>query len=188
MKIVCRGGFCVCPDRQILPVMKFPSFAFLLLIVTLAFASCARNEKVQTAEIPDELLQGVELDCEKEKLKAVVILSELAKIRVPKNSPLSEADREKIHKLVERLKDKENLMTLALASRAFVSHSSGELECKDSSLIAAFDIAFWHCIRILAEDRSEENLRDMKFLKDQLNISNADGYDWSTIVDRIPMP
>lgn len=170
--------------------MKFPSFACLILIATLVFASCAKNENVQTAaaEIPDELLQGAELNCEKEKLKAIVILSELAKIRVPKDAPVSDADRAKIYKLVERLKEKEDLTTLAKATRAFVAHASGELECKDSSLMAAFDVAFWHCIRILAEDRSEENLRQMKFLREQLNINGGSSYDWSTIVDRIPQP
>jgi hypothetical protein len=158
----------------------------LVFLVISFFISCTKENS--QADIESELLKGAELNCDKEKIKTIVIINELAKIKAPKESPVPPADLNKIHKLVERLKDREDLTALAEITWALRSNSSGELECTQSCLIPVFEEAFWHCITILAADRSEENLMRMRLLKEKLNIGDASGYNWSTIVDRIPMP
>jgi hypothetical protein len=169
--------------------MKVLRFAFLVLIASFTFVSCHQNEKIQTTEIPEESSPGVDLNCDREKLKTVVIISELAKIRAPKDAPVSEADKDKIYKLVGRLKEKEDLIALAKITLAFRRHTSGEdLECRKSSIIPVFEIAFWRSVEILAQDKSEENIEEMKRLKEELHIDGGDAYDWSTIVDGIPAP
>jgi hypothetical protein len=166
--------------------MKPYTISFFFLIVILLFISCGKE--INKTDLESELMQGIDLNCDREKIKTIGIVTELAKIKTPINEPLSSAETDKIYKLVEQLKDKEDLVALAKISWAFMKNSSGELECTRSSIIPTFDYAFWHCIKILAEDRSEDNLQRMRLLKDELNVSNADGYNWSTIVDRIPMP
>lgn len=168
--------------------MKVLCFATLVFITSVAFASCAKNEKIQTDSL-DELLQNVESSCDKEKLKTVIIIAELAKIKVPRDAPVTETDKDKIHQLVERLKEKEDLIALAKITLAFRRHTSGDnIKCSDSSFIPVSEIAFWHCMKILAHDKSKENIEDMKRLKEELHIDGGDAYDWSTIVDGIPAP
>jgi hypothetical protein len=164
--------------------MKFLILACLIL----AMISCGQKDKAQT-NLSDELLLETDSTCDKEKLKTIVIISELAKIKVPRDAPVSETDRDKIHQLVERLKNKEDLIALAKITLAFRRHTSGEdIKCSDSSVIPVSEIAFWHCLRILAQDKSKENIEDMKRLKEELHIDGGDAYDWSTVVDGIPAP
>jgi len=167
--------------------MKIFSFVCVVLAMISFFASCGQKEVVQ-ANLEDQLMQNVDLSCDKEKLKTVVIVSELAKFRSPKDEPISQIDEDKIHKLVEQLKEKEDFIALAKITLAFRRHTSGELECKDSEIIPAFEIAFWHCMKILAKDRSEENISRLKLLKEELRMDGGDAYNWSTVVDGIPQP
>ncbi len=167
--------------------MRSLILSLLLLFLSSLLNACNQRE-ISRPGSEDELLHGVELNCDREKIKVVVVVSELAKIKATKNAPLSVTDREIIKKLVERIADKNDLTALAKMTWALQRHTSGELECIKSSLIPVFEFAFWHAVAILAEDRSEENMREMKFLKKELGIDGGDGYQWSTIVDRVPMP
>lgn len=95
---------------------------------------------------------------------------------------------ERIRQLVEQLKHKESLIALAKLTRTLViTPTSGE-ECFSARTSETYSRAFWDSIEILAQDRSEKNLQEMKLFKNELNIDGGDSYTWSTIVDRIPAP
>lgn len=157
------------------------------LSILLFFISCGQTKQTDSQDFYSQLVQSDDKDCDKETLKVVAIIGELAKFRSSNEKPFSTNDDTKIRSLVEKLKNKEDLILLARLTRNTAKFAEGR-ECFKSRLEETYSRAFWYAIEILAKDRSEENLEKMKSLKIEFNIDGGDSYDWSTIVDRIPQP
>jgi hypothetical protein len=164
--------------------MKF--FKHLIVLPILFSLSCQTNSEAAKS-FYDEIVKADDTECEKEKLKLTAVIAELAKLRTPDNESLSEDDKNKIFRLVENFKSKEDLIAVAKITMLLKRHSTSD-ECFKNNLQYVYDHAFWRAVEKLAEDRSEENMKEMKRLKEEIGIDGADGYDWLTIVERIPAP
>ena len=162
------------------------TFKIALFLLILISISCQQKQSIEQ-NIYNEIVRSDDLDCDKETLQIVSIIAELGKFRSSNKEPFSQANDAKIRRLVEQLKHKENIVTLAKLTRTLIITSTSG-ECLKTELAETYSRAFWDSIEILAQDRSEKNLQEMEILKKEFNIDGGDRYQWSTIVDRIPMP
>jgi hypothetical protein len=138
-------------------------------------------------ESGEVVLSDSSLNCDTQKLKIIEITSQLGKFRISKEKPLTKADEERIVRIVEQLTNKDDLIAFARIARSLDMHN-GTTECKESEISPIFERAFWHSIRILASDKSEENQRQLKRLKEEFLIDGGDSYNWKTFVEGFPAP
>ncbi len=172
----------------ILNIMNFARIILIVLIFSLLF-SCQQKTSIpnETSEsIYDGLVRKDDRECEKQNIQIVSLLTELAKIRTSDKS-FMQTDSAKIRLFVEKVKDKEDLFDLAKILKILERNSSND-ECFQNNLMNVYSHAFWDCIEILAEDRSDGNLATLERLKKEIRISGGDSYNWSTIVYRVPQP
>lgn len=158
----------------------------LLMFLVGAVGTCSL--KSHSANKSLVISEDIELTCDREKLNTISVINEIAMLRLSNDTPISENDKKNIHTLVESIREKEELIGFAKASRALTTNTSGELECNNSVTVPPLRLAFWHSISILSQDKSNENIERMRRLKTELQIDGGDAYDWSSIVDGIPAP
>lgn len=133
-------------------------------------------------------------DFDNRKVKVISILQELSHIEYSDNDQAeetrlknSEENVLKIKKIVDKLDDAEDLMTLALMSKT-LGESCRDVECaKTSNLRPTYRNTYWVAVEKLAA-KKETNKKILDELKIRSQLSGTDVGDWGRIVEGKEFP
>ena len=110
-----------------------------LLLAIILLGGCGLNQPREPSSTPAQA--GTSIERAREILKAVNNIAEVASAHG--TQPINDAVRTQIHGTVDRIKDPKDLKKMALMLRPLSDYADD------------FDVGFWHCVDLLAEDTSD---------------------------------
>jgi hypothetical protein len=161
----------------------------MICVGVLNLAACGSRSSIDSGKTeanassnrasPKSLVQGNEVlttTAEKaNKVRKMLEVIQKLSLMAASNTDRDDADpdeqtRSRIYSEVETIKNPDELVTLGRICRSIL----GEQEAGDVAYDKIFNTAFWHCVQLLAQDTSDDAVRDLNEL---WRYSNTDAGD-----------
>ncbi len=154
----------------------------ILFIALIIFSfSC---QTYQSGKLKNDIVPNSDYDAR--KIKIISILEELSDIKYSNDSQMEE-NRQKIIKIIDKLENPRDLMTLALMSKN-LSGNCHDIECyKASNLRPTYENTYWAVVKKLTVNK-EENKKILDELKIRSQLTGTDIGDWERVVDKKEFP
>jgi hypothetical protein len=127
--------------------------------------------------------------CDSQKLLILNKLTALSAIKLERNNLAeNEQNRKQVHEIIRQLDNPKDIATLARMSRALAIQDRDSNCVVDSKLLVVYEETFWHCVKILSANKTEENIRQLERLKETSSLQGADAGYFDSIIEGKPFP
>lgn len=138
-----------------------------LLLAIALLGGCGSNQPREPSS--SQAQAGTSVDRAREILKAVNNIADVASAHG--SQPVNDAVRAQIYGTVDRIKDPQDLKTMALTLRSLDNYAND------------FDVGFWRCVDLLAEDTSDRAVAALAELNLEVRPESGDKQQFDEAIE-----